>query len=463
MTTAELETLVAQGEGPTLEFKRSTGTLKAAFHTLCAFLNGAGGTVAIGVGANGKLVGQEVADRTLQEIARFAGELEPPVPIASERVALGEGKEVLLLRADPRQAEGPVTFDGRPYERVENTTRRMPKTTYERLLKERAPDRYRWENQPAERFTIEDLDHEWVHEVIRLAARAGRLRGKLPEEVPEILEKLEVLEDDQLLNAAVALFAYPEARRGNYLHLELRMARFRGHTKKEFLDRKDAWGGAFHLLEEGLLFCDRHLPLAGKVVPETPQRQDRLAIPRDALREVLVNALIHRDYRDPGMSTYLAIFDDRVEITSPGLLPPGIAVDELSRMHRSHLRNRRIAAAFYRADFIEMWGRGTLDVIEAATAADLDTPVFQEIAGYTDVTFPVEVGHTSPARGLITPDALKTARKRAGWTQAELASRLGGGKGVSKMAVSQWERSVKPIPGDRQAQLRQLLEPFLSE
>jgi ATP-dependent DNA helicase RecG len=456
MTRDELEILISRGEGSTLEFKSSTKTLKAAFQTLCAFLNGEGGTVLIGVRDDGALLGQEVADKTLQQLAHYRAEIEPAAAITTERIVLDNGLDVLLLNADSCPTEGPFTFQLRAYERVENTTRGMPKTTYERLLKVRDPDRYRWESQPTDRFGVEDLDHDEVRRFVQAATATWRLPALPAESVEVVLDKLELRESGHLIQAAVVLFAPEETP--HFLQLGIRMARFRGLQPLEFLDRKDVRGSAFHILAEAETFCERHLPLAAKVVSETFVRQERPLIPRDALREVLVNALIHRDYASAGQTVRLAVYDDRVEVSSPGRLPPGISVEDLTIPHESVLRNPRIADTFFRSGLVEKWGSGTLRVLQLCREHGVDPPVFHETGVSFVVTFHVPVGVTSVEFLPLTDGELRTARKRAGWSQKELAERIG----VKDSTISHWERGTKSIPESRRDQLEELLAPHRS-
>lgn len=139
---------------------------------------------------------------------------------------------------------------------------------------------------------------------------------------------------------------------------------------------------------------ERHFPLPGRIVPGRMERLDRPLIPPDAMREILVNALIHGDYAHAGGAVSLAIFDDRVEVWSAGTLPSGITPEALSRPHRSILRNPLIAEVFNRAGLIEKWGRGTNRVIEQCREHGIAPPKFEEITGATVVTFRVEVGRT---------------------------------------------------------------------
>ena len=189
----------------------------------------------------------------------------------------------------------------------------------------------------------------------------------------------------------------------DYPQCELRMARFRGTDKTEFLDQRHVRGAAFKLLEEAQLFCQRHFPLPGKIVPGKLQRVDTPLIPPDAMREILVNAFIHRDYSIAGGAISLAIFDDRVEVWSAGTYPTGITPDMLTRQHLSVLRNPIIADIFHRGGLIEQWGRGTNRVVEMCRKAGIASPVFQENGPFAVVTFRVRVGETAQVAPQVTP------------------------------------------------------------
>ena len=115
-------------------------------------------------------------------------------------------------------------------------------------------------------------------------------------------------------------------------------------------------------------------------------RQERWEYPLEALREAIVNATCHRDYRDSG-NVQVRIFDDRVEVWSPGLLPEGITISDLYRTHNSRPRNHRIARAFFLIRYIEQWGTGTLRMIELCRAAGLPEPEYAEMSGAVVVTF----------------------------------------------------------------------------
>jgi ATP-dependent DNA helicase RecG len=149
-TLAALQSLVALGESETLEFKRSTAELRRAGETLCAFLNGDGGQVLVGGGPKGQLVGQQVADITLRDIAATLGRIEPAAHIELDRVALGNGLDVIVFSAPSSRAFVPFVYDDKPYKRVGSTTTTRSQDEYMRLLLDRNHARHRWENQPAE-------------------------------------------------------------------------------------------------------------------------------------------------------------------------------------------------------------------------------------------------------------------------------------------------------------------------
>jgi ATP-dependent DNA helicase RecG len=117
---------------------RRTGQLTRAAESLCAFLNGHGGLVLVGVSPDKKSTGQIVADGTLQDVAQCLRRFEPPAPIQIDRVPLpNSDREVLVFQADAAYETRPFAFDGRSYERIGSTTSVMSQATYQRLLLER--------------------------------------------------------------------------------------------------------------------------------------------------------------------------------------------------------------------------------------------------------------------------------------------------------------------------------------
>ncbi len=244
MNWNELEQLVQQGESETLEFKKSTAQIRRAMETLCGMLNGSGGRVLIGVTPQGRIVGQQISDDTLRKVAEMLRCFEPPATIAQTRIDLGDDKEVLVLEAQPDFSQRPYVFDGRPYQRVGSTTSVMPQETYHRLLVERPDSSTRWETLQAEGYGLADLDQEELLRTVRLGIAAGRLPESTGSDIPDILHRLGLLKDGRLNNAAVVLFGtrfLPD-----YPQCQLRMARFRGVDKLEFLDQRQIEGACVY-------------------------------------------------------------------------------------------------------------------------------------------------------------------------------------------------------------------------
>jgi ATP-dependent DNA helicase RecG len=393
MDQEALRQTIAEGESDRLELKKTTGELKAGMKTLCAMLNGSGGRVLYGVTPGGKIVGQDITDPTLQEVAQEIRRLEPPADIAQDRGPVGGGKEVLILETTTAP-EVPYTYDGRPYKRNGPTTSAMPQSEDHQRLMARSHALHRWENQPAEGYSTDDLDTEEIDRSVRAAIHCGRLESQ-PSHPLDSLDRFQLRVDGQLLRAAVVLFGrkfmtyYPQCT--------VRLARFTGTDKTEFLDHRQLHGHAFQILDEAMHFILRNIPIAGRFEPGKLERQDIPLYPPLALREALVNAICHRDYTIAGGAIFVAIYDDRLEVTSLGLLPPGITVADLKRDHASRLRNPLIAGVFYRRGLIEQWGRGTQKIVSWCLAAGQPEPEFEEQAGAVVVRF-FPSGYAPPLR-----------------------------------------------------------------
>lgn len=372
--------IIQGGESQTVEFKRSTAKLKNAAETLCAFLNGGGGAVFIGVTDNKKSVGQQVTDQTKLEIANILKKFEPSANIEVDYVELDEDKQIIVLQANPDKRCIPYSFDGRAYERKESDTHLMTQGRYQQLLLARNLNPQSWESQFAAGATLEDLDKDEIKRALQDIRSNKRVDAIINNDnVLDCLKRLKLTESEQLTNAAVVLFANEVP--GSYMQCVLRMARFRGTEKGDFIDSRHVFGNAFLLLQEAENFINRNTAIASNIKTGQLARDDQPEYPFGAIRESLINAICHRDYSSPSGSITITIYDDRLEIANSGTLPPEISFNDLKQPHTSHPRNPRIINVFYRRGFIEAMGIGTQEIIKSCEEANMSSPEFFEQAG----------------------------------------------------------------------------------
>lgn len=370
MNLDDLQEIASKGESETFEFKRSTAEANTAARTLCAMLNGErGGMVLFGVGNDGFLIGQEIGEQTHDRIRAEIRKIEPPVFPDLETVPLSATRSVLVVRVSG--GTGLYRYDYRPYERFGPTTSVMSEAEYQRRLLEHMHAITRWENRPSP-LTIDDLDHQEVAVTVAEAVRIGRLREPGSREIEPMLNGLQLIKDGHILHAAIVLFGRSDRMFANYPQCGVRLARFRGVNKTEFVDNRQVFGNAFHLYQQAQQFFIDHLPIAGRI--EGFYRIDTPKYPPDAFREALVNALCHRDYAEASGSIDIAIYDDRLEVVSTGGLHFGLTVEQLRGAHQSRPWNPLVAQAFYMRGIIEKWGRGTNRMVEQTLEAGLLEP-----------------------------------------------------------------------------------------
>ena len=420
----------ASGESETLELKRSTGQRKEAATAVCAMLNHRGGRVLFGVEPNGRVVGQAMSDRTIEEVAQELREIDPPVFPNIERVELSAGRAVLVVTASTGQSR-PYSYHGQAYRRVGNTNQAMSRDEYNRMLFERLHSERRWENEPASGWTVDHLDHAEVLRVVEEAIRRGRAEDPGVRDPRELLRGLGLMREETLLRAAAVLFGHAAQLEADYPQCMLRVARFRGVDRTEFLDNRQFHGNAFHLLRQAERFLRETLPVAGRVMPTLFERVDDPLYPPVALREALGNAFCHRDYAIGGGSVAVAVYDDRLEVTSSGTLHFGLTTEALFEPHESLPWNPLLARVFYRAGIIESWGRGTIKMVETVEQAGLPKPEIEDAGGCITVRFrpsryvpPLRVGRDVTERQRTILTFLDEAS--SGLALREILSELGG-------------------------------------
>ena len=386
MSIDQIAVLAATGESETLEFKATTGTRREAAMTVCAFLNQNGGQVLFGVTPDGEVVGQQVSERTIEELSAELRQIDPPAFPTVERVPVGGGRDVIVV-STAQGASRPYTYRGSAYRRVGNTTVAMSADEYNRMLFERMHSEQRWENQTAAGWSVFDLDLAEIRRTVEEAVRRGRLEEPFGRDPFDLLRGLGLLRDGEVLRAAAVLFGSPERLEFEMPQCLLRVARFRGTDRMEFLDNRQFNGNAFTLLANAERFLRDTLPIAGRFEQDRFERIDEPLYPPLATREALANALCHRDYSIGGGSVGIAVYDDRLEVTSSGSLHFGLTPEKLFAPHESRPWNPLIARTLYRRGIIEEWGSGTLKMADLASSSGLPVPEIEDDGGAVTVRF----------------------------------------------------------------------------
>lgn len=386
-----IEHLAENHEGVDVEFKETTGQLNRGMETLCGMINGSGGVVVFGVSNKGKIIGQEIGDKTTREIGEAINKFDPAVDIQPIYVPVNNSdKYVIVFRTDGLETDKPYMWDGKPYRRHDSVTSVMPREKFIRLHELQHGLKYTWESKVNQQLTIGELDGQLIQNVIQSAVRRGRLSSiALNDNIQTALERLNLIKDGSICNSAAVLFGkdfydYPQCR--------LRLARFRGTTKRDFIDNRQEEGNIFQLVDAAMAFFFKHLNLSG-TTHHRIVREDELEIPYDALRESVVNSLCHMNWGYEVVSVGIAIYDDRIEIENAGRFPVRISPDTLMQEEEEHQGNTSlppnpvIANIMYLGGLIEHWGRGLSMMARECERVGLPAPTFYQNGTIVKIIF----------------------------------------------------------------------------
>ncbi len=370
----------AFSESETLELKASTSELKEAVISIAAMLNKHGhGEVIFGIGDNGDVVGQDMGKTTIPDISRsIFDHIEPKIfPEIHEEILNGKA----CIRVAFSGNQPPYFAYGRAYIRVGDKCPTLSAKELEEMIVKKNKELLRWDSRACNGASLDDLDGQAIKRFLEAAKSSKRLDiGSDGKKL--MLSKLGLFREGMPTNAAVVLFGKEPQR--FFPNTTIRCGRFRDMVKEEFDDLKDLDGNLFEVLDKAMTFLKEHLRLSARI--EGLRRKERWELPVDALREAIINAIIHRDYSSPSF-VYIKIYDERIVIANPGCLPDGMKIEDLYHEHESRPSNPTIARVFYYAGYIEEWGRGILNIIQWLDEGNLPKPVFEQSGGSFRMVF----------------------------------------------------------------------------
>jgi predicted HTH transcriptional regulator len=358
-----IQTLIAKEEGKTLEFKENCRSLDRIVQTAVAFANTSGGSIVIGVKDRTKGIAG-VADAVADEsrLANAFAENIKPLFIPDIQITSWRGRSLIIVVIPHAlgpyyvRSEGP---DEGVYIRLGSTNRRAGREMVAEIR--RLARNTTFDEQPCPEINSEDIDFRAASELfseLSLSLTASKRRS------------LGLVVDyggrDVPTNGAVLLFG--KTRSGLFPDATVSCARFAGTSAARFVDRSVIDEHLPKAIESVVSFVERHTRSGAEI--GRVLRRDVPEFPPEAVREAVVNAIVHADYSITGASTRVAIFDDRIEITNPGLLPFGLTM-EAALSGISRLRNRVIGRTFRELHLIEQWGSGISRMREGCANAGL--------------------------------------------------------------------------------------------
>lgn len=363
-----IQELISKGESKTVEFKMELPKGNGLASTVCAFANRAGGYLLIGVNDNGEISGvdDDVASAYLEKIPNMIHDIIYPMLLPEIYTYNVDGRKVVVVQIYPGNN---TPYYIREKGKIHGTYMRVGRTNKqadEGMIKE-------LERQKINRSFDEDI-HDEISEknMTRLSDVLQEVfEQKITTEKLYNLQMIQRIGDMNYLTNAGAVIL------GVKSNARIRCARFAGESIVDFIDKKDYEGDMFTVFDNTLAFIKNHINHSGIISGSGMRRKDIYEIPEEVIREGVVNALIHRDYSIQGADIKIAVFDTKIEITSPGGLPKSLSVEEIYA-GRSEIRNPAIAGLLLKSGYVEQWGSGIPRIREICHEAGLQEPIIDE-------------------------------------------------------------------------------------
>lgn len=374
----DFDRILEDHETENREFKSSVSLREKIGRAISAFSNKEGGLIFVGIDDDRNILGLTIGKNTLEDLANYIIANTDPRCYPSIKVETIADKNIIVIDVHESD-EKPIFFRGRAYIRMGRTNQILSASQVREFI-ENGRHSISWDEKILENASLEDIDDnklKWFLE----NAESERNRDIDPQTpVREALNKLDLLKDDSLTNAALLLFGKNPQK--FFLQAQTKCARFKG-TNLDFDDMAIFEGSILDQRDNALGFIKKHIKRSA-VITDT-ERDEKLEYPIVALREAITNAICHRDYQ-LSSNVQINIFDDRIEIWGCGSLPGNLTIDDLKVEHTSVPRNKLIAKRFFDIKFIETWGTGTLRLIQSCIDHGLPEPIFEIKSGNLVVT-----------------------------------------------------------------------------
>lgn len=380
MGKPELNLKINFSESEIVEFKNSLSEIDQILETISAFSNTKGGTIYIGVADDGQIKGVSIGKGTLESLANSIKQNTDP-KIFPDIIEVKKYSKTIIKVFVPEYPVKPVWVKEKVFVRVGKTNQRITVEKIRQLIKTNTP--FHWDKQISSEFKLSDISVKDIKYFVQRVKDERNSELEPKAKTSAVLEKLNLVKSGKLTNAAILLFGKDPQK---YFPRSLvKCALFADNKAIDFLDFKDVGGTIINQVPEVLLFLRKQLNISVKISGK-PERDEIWEIPREALREAVINAICHRSYDDTG-NVQVRIFNNKVEIWNPGTLPESITIESLKKEHRSIPRNELIARCFYLIKYIEQWGTGTNRIINLCKEAGLKEPKFEIRNGDFVVTF----------------------------------------------------------------------------
>ncbi|MCO5269064.1 MAG: putative DNA binding domain-containing protein [Brumimicrobium sp.] len=336
---------------------------------VCGFANAQGGVIFIGKDDNGKVVGISDYKKLMDDIPN---KIRNAMGITVE-VNLHEESEKYFIEIVTTPYSVPISLRGRYYYRSGSTKQELTGSSLNEFLLSKSGKT--WDGIVEPDATFDDIDEETVQHFLKETQNSGRLPIDKDLTTKELFEKLRLSKKGQLKRGAIVLFGKDPGK--FYPNIFVKIGRF-GKDDADLLFQETEEGNLLNL-SKAVLNQLSHKFLIRNVSFEGLYRRETSEYPITALREVILNALVHRNYM--GAPTQIRVYDDKITFWNDGKLTDELSLEDLKKTHSSKPRNPIIADVCFKGNLIDAWGRGTIKIIDSCLDNQLPEPELAERDG----------------------------------------------------------------------------------
>lgn len=344
---------------------------------ICGFANAQGGRIFIGIDDNGSIVGIDNYQKLLEDIPNKV--ISHLGLMIDTNLHQNDGKNYIEIVISTSSV--PISYHGAYYYRTGSTKQELKGTALQEFLLKKIGKTL--DDILVENTSWKEIDETAIQVFLKKALSSKRISpNAAQEDVKTLLVNLHLAnEDGKLKNAALLLFGKDPLK--YFTTAYFKIGRF-GSSDSD-LRFQDVIEGNILEMPDRVMETLRAKYLVSPIRYEGLQRIEELEYPEQALREAVLNAIVHKDYT--GTTIQLSVYDDKLILWNPGNLPSELSLDMLRTKHPSKPRNKNIAEIFFKAGHIEAWGRGISKIMDACRSAGLPDPLIEEHAGGIQLTF----------------------------------------------------------------------------